>query len=148
MALLYLLCACQRSGIGLSIAILPGNTPTFILSPSVGLGLRDAFDPQHESGTPVRGIEPRPPGWKPEILTTRPHGTCLIQKHFSSSRPNRIFTFKSNAKAPLIDASLDQLEARAFQPAIPVSLWDKKTDEALPGFEPGISCLLDRRFNR
>ena len=39
-----------------------GNTPTFFRRLSVGLGLPDVFDSQHESGTPVRGIEPRPPG--------------------------------------------------------------------------------------
>ena len=36
--------------------------------------VKNKFPEDGKRGIPVRGIEPRPPGWKPEILTTRPHG--------------------------------------------------------------------------
>ena len=44
-----------------------------------------------KGSSPVRGIEPRPPGWKPEILTTRPHGTCKYTK--KCTRAGAILTF-------------------------------------------------------
>ena len=123
-----------------------GNTPSFYHRLSVGLGQRDVFYSQHESGTPVRGIEPRPLGWKPEILTTRPHGTCLFKRFFVEYNKSYLSFLKWRKKSfdwhkPKTKNFGDSYDRYRI-------LWDKKTDEALPGFEPGISCLLDRRFNR
>ena len=43
-----------------------------------------AMDVKMQKCVPMPGIEPGQPGWKPGILTTRPHRSCMFQRTFIS----------------------------------------------------------------